>query len=317
MKANLYLKQQADFSITITQAEYAAQLKAIEISRERRRQKGEPITESERQQMRGALGGLNWLVSGSRPDLAAWSSLMQQKVNSACVEDLIEVNRIISMAHDDCQAHIWIKSIPASQVQFVVLTDAAWANGKDCCSQAGYMIAASDHRLAAGEWGVFSILRWKSYKQDRQTHSTLGAELLSLSRGLAEARWVRSMWSEALHASYELRQDHKWSCAIPLTAVIDCKPVYDHAKSATVSIKDKRMAIEMLLLKEDVAKYNVQLRWMATKQMIVDVLTKKGAPMNLFRKVVKHAWFILVEDEAVVQATSKKSHVPGHVHSGM
>ena len=312
-----YLKQQADFSITITQAEYAAQLKAIEISRERRRQKGEPITESERQQMRGALGGLNWLVSGSRPDLAAWSSLMQQKVNSACVEDLIEVNRIISMAHDDCQAHIWIKSIPASQVQFVVLTDAAWANGKDCCSQAGYMIAASDHRLAAGEWGVFSILRWKSYKQDRQTHSTLGAELLSLSRGLAEARWVRSMWSEALHASYELRQDHKWSCAIPLTAVIDCKPVYDHAKSATVSIKDKRMAIEMLLLKEDVAKYNVQLRWMATKQMIVDVLTKKGAPMNLFRKVVKHAWFILVEDEAVVQATSKKSHVPGHVHSGM
>ena len=34
-----------------------------------------------------------------------------------------------------------------------------------------------------------------------------------------------------------------------------------------VSFKEKRMAIEMLLLKEDMAKCNVRLREMATKQM--------------------------------------------------
>ncbi|CAE7214173.1 unnamed protein product [Symbiodinium sp. CCMP2592] len=280
----------------------------IELSRERRRDKCESVTEDERQQMRGVLGGMNWLVSGSRPDLAAWSSLMQQRVNCANVADLIEVNKLVSMAHDGKEAHIWIKSIPADKVQFVMLSDAAWANGKDCCSQAGYMIAACDERLPAGERGEFSILRWRSYKQDRQTHSTLG---------LAECRWVRAMWCEATCENYELRQDHQWSCNIPVTAVIYCKPVFDHANSPTVAIKDKRMAIEMLLLKEDIGMYNVSLRWMATKQMIVDVLTKKGAQLSLFKKVVRDGWFILVEDEAVLGVTSKKSPASGHVNPGM
>ena len=179
--------------------------------------------------MRAALGGINWLVTSSRPDLAAWCSLLQQRVNAACVNDLIEVNRLISLARDYSRSYVWIKPIPIANLQFCVLTDAAWANAAGYCSQAGYMIAGCDSRLAAGEWGTFSILRWRSFKQDRQTHSTLGAELLALSRGLAETRWVRSMWCEATNAEYTIEEDHRWSVTVPITAVIDCKPVYDHA----------------------------------------------------------------------------------------
>ncbi|CAE7519486.1 zdhhc15, partial [Symbiodinium sp. CCMP2456] len=204
------LKQQADGSITISQKSYAQQQKGLEISPERRREKHELITEEERQQMRGVLGSINWLVTGSRPDLGAWCSLLQQRVNSATVADLIEVNKLVCLTHDNCSAHVWIRSIPVSDVQFVMLSDAAWANAQGLCSQAGYMI------------------------------------------------------------------DSHWSNQLPITAVIDCKPVYDHTQSSTVAVKDKRMAIEMLLVKSDMAKHQVSLRWMATKQMIVDVLTKKG-----------------------------------------
>ncbi|CAE7199062.1 RE1 [Symbiodinium sp. CCMP2592] len=302
-----WIEQQPDGSIKISQEHYASNLKGISISQERRRQKEQELSDAERQEMRGALGGINWLVTSSRPDLAAWCSLLQQKVNTACVSDLIEVNKLVSLARDYSRSYVWIRSIPIADVQFCVLTDAAWANAAGYCSQAGYMIASCDERLAQGKWGTFSILRWKSFKQDRQTHSTLGAELLALSRGLAEARWVRSMWCEAVHSSYRLEDDAKWSHNVPITAVIDCKPVYDHARSSTVSLKDKRMAIEMLLLKKDIGKYNISLRWMATHQMIVDVLTKKGAPMNLFRKVLKEGMFVLVEDEAVKSVTFKKS----------
>ena len=300
------LQQQADGSIKISQCSYAQQQQGLNISRERKRDKHEPITEDERQQMRGVLGSINWLVTGSRPDLGAWCSLLQQRVNSATVADLIDVNKLVSLTHDNCSACVWVKSIPVSELQFVMLSDAAWANAQGLCSQAGYMIAACDKRLSQGEWGTFSVLRWKSYKQDRQTHSTLGAELLALSRGIAEARWVRSMWCEAVNYQYDLRRDGDWSNKLPITAVIDCKPVYDHTQSATVAVKDKRMAIEMLLVKADMAKHQISLRWMATKQMIVDVLTKKGSPMNLFRKVLAEGRFILIEDEAVVRVTSKK-----------
>ena len=151
------------------------------------------------------------------------------------------------------------------------------------------MIAVCTDELSAGRWGLFSMMRWRSYKQGRQTHSTLGAELFSLSRGLAgglaEVRWLRSMWCEARFPEYNLRADHVWSCRVPITAVIDCKPVYDHVEGPMISVKDKRVAIEMMLVKEDIAKYNVSLRWMATKQMIVDV-TKRGAYMGLFRNVM-------------------------------
>ena len=300
------VQQQADGSIKISQCSYAQQQQGLNISRERKRDKQEPITEDERQQMRGVLGSINWLVTGSRPDLGAWCSLLQQRVNSATVADLIDVNKLVSLTHDNCSPCVWVKSIPVSELQFVMLSDAAWANAQGLCSQAGYMIAACDKRLSQGEWGTFSVLCWKSYKQDRQTHSTLGAELLALSRGIAEARWVRSMWCEAVNYQYDLRRDGDWSNKLPITAVIDCKPVYDHTQSATVAVKDKRMAIEMLLVKADMAKHQISLRWMATKQMIVDVLTKKGAPMNLFRKVLAEGRFILIEDEAVVRVTSKK-----------
>ena len=235
-----WLEQQNDGSIKVSQEQYASELQSLVISQERRRQKEERVTESERQNMRAALGGINWLVTSSRPDLAAWCSLLQQRVNAACVSDLIEMNRLISLARDYSRSYVWIKPIPIANLQFCVLTDAAWANAAGYCSQAGYMIAGCDSRLAAGEWGTFSILRWRSFKQDRQTHSTLGAELLALSRGLAEARWVRSMWCEAINAEYKLEEDHQWSTAVPLTAVIDCKPVYDHAKGSTVSLRDKR-----------------------------------------------------------------------------
>lgn len=312
-----WLEQQKDGSIKISQEQYASSLQSVVIKQERRREKDQKLTEQEKGEMRAALGGINWLVTSSRPDLAAWCSLLQQKVNAACVCDLIEVNKLISLARDYSRSYVWVKPIPVANMQFCVLTDAAWANATGFCSQAGYMVAGCDERLANGQWGTFSILRWKSFKQDRQTHSTLGAELLALSRGLAEARWIRSMWCEAVYHDYTLDDDGKWSNAIPLTAVIDCKPVYDHAGSSTVSLKDKRMAIEMLLLKRDIQQYGIKLRWMATSQMIVDVLTKKGAPMNLFRKVLREGSFILVEDEAVKSVTSKRSDTFVHVNPRM
>ncbi|CAE7239733.1 TY1B-A [Symbiodinium sp. CCMP2592] len=134
------LKQQTDGSIIISQGEYAAQQRGLEISRERRREKSEKISEEERAQMRGVLGSINWLVTGSRPDLGAWCSLLQQRVNEATVADLIEVNKLVSLTHDNCKAHAWIKSIPVSDVQFVMLSDAAWANAQGLCSQAGYLM---------------------------------------------------------------------------------------------------------------------------------------------------------------------------------
>ena len=50
--------------------------------------------------MRAVLGAVNWLVTGTRPDLAASCSLLQQRVTQSVVEDLVDTNRLVACVHE-------------------------------------------------------------------------------------------------------------------------------------------------------------------------------------------------------------------------
>ena len=274
-----------DGTIVIQQNEYAEAVTSIPMSKERRKQKDHDTTDQEKGQMRAALGEVNWLVSGMRPDLAASCSLMQQRTAKSVVQDLIAVNRLVSMVRDFSGLEIRIKPIPMEDVEKAVWSDASFAN------------AATDLGLRKARWAPISPWRWRSFKQDRQVASTLGAELLTLSRAIAEAKWVRSMWTKATSVSYTLESDKERTLKMPITVCIDSRPAYDHLNGQVMTIKDKRLAIEMLLVKQD--------RWLPTGQMLVDGLTKLGAPMELLRRVLKEGRMILVENDEVIQWIGK------------
>jgi hypothetical protein len=74
-----------------------------------------------------------------------------------------------------------------------------------------------------------------------------------------------------------------------------------------MSIRDKRLAIEMLLVRQDVERENVHVRWMPTDHMVVDGLTKIGAPMNLLRRILREGKMILVENDEVMKWIGKCS----------
>ena len=263
------------------------------------------VNEDERRQMRGALGELNWLVSCSLPDLAAHCSLSQQKVAQARVKDVVDVNKVIAMARDHASVEVVIRPLPVEDVEFCVWSDASWANATEKKSQGGYLVMATTPELRKGRWATVSPLRWRSYKQDRQVASTLGAELLSLSRAIAEAKWLRSMWTEANNKSYDLKNNDKWCNKIPITVCVDNKPVYDHLNGQVLTIKDKRLAVEMLLVKKDVAQDNVIVRWLPTYQMLADCLTKAGAPAALLRRTLREGRTIITEDDKIKTWTKK------------
>ena len=256
--------------------------------------------------MRGALGELTWLAVCSRPDLSAACSLLQQKVTRAVVSDLVEVNKLIATARDFSAAEIRIQPIPLSDVEMCAWSDASWANATEKKSQGGFVIAASSRRLRTGEWDTISLLRWKSFKQERQVASTLGAEMLSLSRTVAETKWMRSMWMEAVNAQYSLESDSTWTSRMPLTICLDSKPVFDHLHGQALTVRDKRLAIEMLLVKKEIARENVEIRWLPTYPMLADGLTKMNAPASLLRKVMREGKMVLVEDERIKSWSTKK-----------
>ena len=139
-----WVEQKGNGYIVISQTEYAKKLTGLDIDQKRKRETNEETTEDEKKQMRAVLGAVNWLVSGTRPDLAASCSLLQQRVSKSVVSDLVDVNRLVKRVYELADLKVKIKSIKPENLYFLAVSDAAWANASDKFSQAGYMIAAVD-----------------------------------------------------------------------------------------------------------------------------------------------------------------------------
>ena len=108
------------------------------------------------------------------------------------------------------------------------------------------------------------------------------------------------MWLEANYHDYTLGENTKWESQVPMCAIVDNKPLYDHAKSVNDNnIKDKRHAIEMLIVKEDLRIHNIQIRWVATFQMLGDILIKRGVSVDFLLKVMNWGMFTIIEDKSI------------------
>ena len=167
------------------------------------------------------------------------------------------------------------------------------------------MVCAVEKGLKENKWSKVSPWRWRSFKQDRQTASTLAAQLLTMSRAVAEAKWLRSMWTEMTCPSYTLESDRELTKQTAIVLSIDSRPAYDHLHGQVMTIKDKRLAIEMLLMKQDIGSENVLVKWLPADLMIVDGLTKLGAPMMLLRRVLREGRVILQENDEMTKWAGK------------
>ena len=81
------------------------------------------------------------------------------------------------------------------------------ANARDKKSQGGYLIMAAFRELRKGNRSVTPALCWKSYCQDRQLAFTLGAELLSASHAIADCKYVKPWWCEAVFGASSIEPD--------------------------------------------------------------------------------------------------------------
>ena len=189
------------------------------------------------------------------------------------------------------------QSIPIEQGVFLVATDASWANAQALRSQGGHVLMFASADLADEKWAKVSPLRWRSFKLERHTQSTLGSELMSLSRGIAECDWLRSMMAEAWFENYELERDKEYREKFKVIITIDNKPIYDHTQGDGIVVKDKRMAIDMLLVRRDIRSSNMVLRWVDTQQMLADSLTKTTADPGFLRYVMRFGEYVVVKED--------------------
>ena len=91
----IHVHQNWDGSIELDQTKYVEDITPIHIDRQRRAQPEEKVNEQERQHLRALIGSIQYAATNTRPDSSAKLSLLQAKINSACIKDLLEANKLL------------------------------------------------------------------------------------------------------------------------------------------------------------------------------------------------------------------------------
>ena len=176
-------------------------------------------------------------------------------------------------------------------------TDAAFGNATRQGTQAGYVIAMVHRQAAQDAQSLWSPLVWRSYRLKRVVSATLAGESQALGDGLGHLEWLACLWGEALDHNFEPNKREGTLQRTPSLAVIDCKSCYDNVMGAGDPAKDKRTAIDLVVVREALARIGTTLRWAPNPRQLADGLTKdESRPIDLLRATLRIGTYQLFDE---------------------
>ena len=302
----IQMKQSPDGSIELNQTKYIDDIPAIEIDRSRRQCGDLPVTTEEQQALRGLIGSIQYAASNTRPDLSAKLSLLQARITSACVKDLMEGNKLLHEAKANKHVSIQIKSIPIDDLRFVSFSDASFATRANSQSQKDCLIMAASKQI--GEWqsSDASPLIWYSRKIARVVASTLASEAYALSGSVDLLTWVRVHWDWLTKPSSKWQHPEDCLAKCPEAyAVVDCKSLYDLIQKTTVpSCQEYRTMLEALIIKDRI-KTGICIKWVHSAAQLADALTK-SMDCSILRQFLKVGRVIIHDVDEVLKSRADR-----------
>jgi hypothetical protein len=266
------IKQDAT-GIQLDQCEYVDNIIVQPLSVDRERQKDERLSPEETTTYRSLVGSLNWIVQGSRPDLAFCLVELSTKFQSGTVADLQLLRKVIQKAKmSKTEIKYPVLQSPVNTWSLVVYSDASHANLCDATgSCGGHVVFLTDRKRSC------CPIVWKSNKIDRVVRSTIAAETLAAIEGIEDAIYVKQMLIHILSV-----QQHD----LPIIVNIDHKGAVE-AIHSTRLVKDRRLRIDVAAIKECLEKGMVsEINSCSTGDQLADCLTKKGSNGDKLRAVL-------------------------------
>ena len=244
-------------NIKLSQDEYAKEVKDLYISPQRKRQSQEPVTETERKQLRAYAGKLGWLSRLSRPDLAFAQIEASSAVTTATVADLKLLQKAVMRVKEE-KCEVMVPKLPndVKEWKLTTFTDAAWQNLRGVGSTGGraLFLSGGEHSFA---------VHWAAHRLRRVCHSSQAAEIMSMNEGLSDAAYVRTMIHELSRVWLEAE------------LVTDCKNAFQ-ALTRTTAPTDKRVKCEAQAVREALLVKEVKkIKLVKGESQLADVLTKR------------------------------------------
>ena len=294
------IKQREDKSIELNQQRYAEGLAEIHLTRERREQASEEISETERKQLRVSLGALSWRATQSAPWLSASISYLQGCFKEARVEDLIQTNKLIRLQRSFSQGVIKFSSEIRKPIS-LTYHDASYACRRDGSSQGGLLTMLVDEGITSGVPSHYSPVAWQSRKLPRVCRSSTAAEIQTGSHAMDAHEFTKQMLIEWYKAEPIAPKDMDRALQkIQSVVVTDSKNLYDYVVRAGTSglqLEEKRLALEVLSIRERVRSSGVQFRWLDSDPQLADGVSKPFAFYELVAAFQKKHLSIEFDDQ--------------------
>ena len=298
-----YTQDEATGEITMSQQSFVSKVRHLHLSRARARDKSAELTPKEVRCLRAINGSLNWLATQSRPDLSTQVSFSQQSFPSPKVSDALAANLAVRRARQHASLSIVYRSIPIDRLTIMTHSDAAYANGREGATQAGFVVSFTDSRMHDSQVAFWSPAFWKSYRLPRVVNSTLSAEAQAMTMATGMGEWSLLLLSEALDGRTFLRSMWTAACKRRSIIVTDCKSLFDHVQSQSApTLDDRRTALDIVILKESLGKTQGSLRWVPTHFMLADSLTKENPDaFDLIRGCIREGQYQIAPEDTVLQ----------------
>ena len=256
--------------IYLTQIQYLNELQEIKIDSTRRNHHNLPLTEVEISELRSVIGKLNWMATETRPDLSFSVSQLSSCIKRATINDLVKANKIVRKCKQ-YDVHLFYPKLNLDDLKVRCYSDASFAKADDGGSQAGvYVELVSEDKTAA--------VSWFSKRIKRVVNDTMAAETLAMVEGIDAGFLVSALLSEILYNGEK---------QIIVEGVTDNRSLFKAAHS-TKSVTERRLRIDLGIIREALAKDELVLNWVPTSSQLSDVLTKEGVdPLPLLSHIAE------------------------------
>ena len=158
--------QTPEFRITVSMDEYVkSKLRHIEVPKGYLSNTKE-ISDGMLTNIKGVNGGLGWLASTARPDMAAPHSIIPSGYDRRSPQLISEVNAAVKQCHA-FPITITIWSIPFAELRWTTFTDSGFDKVERQRHQQGWLVCATNKCFNQERSAPVSVLHWRSRKLTR------------------------------------------------------------------------------------------------------------------------------------------------------
>ena len=262
--------KQKDSGVEIDQIIYAEGIDYVPCAN--KEDKHRLLSDDEKSPLRSAIGQLSWLANQTRPDIAYDVCQLSVRYKNATVTDIINANKTIKKVKHNNLKLKFPKLQQNGRYILKVYSDSSFNNLPNGGSQGGFIIFLCDSEDNGAP------IQWQSKKIRRVAKSTLAAECLAMEDAVDAAFYLKCVLLEILQASVE---------NIRVECFIDNKSLYDNLHSSTNVKEEKRLILDIALIKEMLQKNEINsVTLVESKEQLADCLTKQGASSEGLRDVI-------------------------------